>query len=131
MKIICLVLAILLSGYAAADIDAYKCTVNSSGALKDNGDISPSDFSKMQVGKEFVVDKGTGRIKGGLSNDNAFGEPQVLDYGSSEQAFKVITIYKPMTTVKYLYIQEFNKSEKKPFMYIDGGYIYYGLCAPY
>ncbi|GHG66638.1 hypothetical protein GCM10010919_14510 [Alishewanella longhuensis] len=131
MRILITIFICLLSNHVLAQIDAYKCTVNHSSQLKENGETTPSDFSKMQVGKEFVVDKGSGRMTGELANHNSFGEPRVLDYGSTQQGFKVLTIYKPMISVEYLYIEEFSKNDKKPFMLIDGNIIYSGLCAPY
>ena len=130
MRIILALLIVCGSNYAFA-IDAYKCTIDYTATLQDNGDIQESDFTKLWLGKEFVVDKGTGRIKGGLSNDNAFGKPQIIDYGSKEQAFKVLTIFKPSTTINYLYIEEFNENQEKPFMFIDGTNIFSGKCLPY
>lgn len=123
-----LTLAIPVQGFA---IDAYKCTVTDAKGLSDNGLLEPDEFSQMFPGKEFVLDKGTGRITGGLSNHNGNGQPEVLDYGSTEQAFKAITIFRPFVTVEYLYIEEFNRSNLKPFMLIDGAHIFTGICEPY
>jgi hypothetical protein len=112
-------------------LDAYKCNVTHTAGLTDTGGLAETNYSKLRLGNEFVVDRDTGRINGGLSNNNAFGQPKVLDYGSHEQAFKVVTIYKPMTTLAYLYIEEFNENREKPFMFIDGQNIFSGVCTPY
>lgn len=131
MRALLILTALFATSTTAYAIDAYKCAVSQTGDLQDSGEISESNFTRLSNGNEFVVDKGTGRIKGGLSNDNAFGQPQVLDYGSSEQAFKVLTVFKPNITINYLYIQEFNESEEKPFMFVSGSEIYSGKCVAY
>ncbi|UUZ67567.1 hypothetical protein LP416_23540 [Polaromonas sp. P2-4] len=111
--------------------DGYKCQVEFAYTLKDSGEFLQSNFAKFVVGKEFVVDKGTGRITGVLSNHNASGQPVVVDYGSSKNAYKAITIYKPNAHVDYLYIQSFNDNAKKPFMFVDGSETYSGKCVLY
>lgn len=71
--------------------------------LTSDGTLAHSDFSKFQAGKQFVVDKRSGQISGDITN--AYGEPQVLDSGSKQQAYKVLTVYRPKVYVGYLYVQ--------------------------
>ena len=52
-------------------------------------------------------------------NHNDFAQPTVLDPGSSEQFFRVITVYQPYTSVDYLQIEEFADDEEKPFLFLD------------
>ena len=111
--------------------DAYKCTVKQTAGLRDNGEMSETNFSKLYLGKEFVVDKRTGLMNGGLSNHNAYGQPKVIDYGSSQQSFKVITIFNPMTAVDYLYVEEFKANSEKPFIFITCQDIFSGICIVY
>jgi hypothetical protein len=137
MKKLTTLILLFLSPFAVAQdepllsIDGYKCIVTDTKELSDNGNLEQSDFTVMYLNKEFVVDKGTGRITGGLSNHAGLAQPVVLDFGSSEQSYKALTIYKPYTTVKYLYIQEFNKTPAKPFLFIESGHIFSGTCEPY
>lgn len=130
MKINLFILLIIISNIALAG-GAYKCTINYTAGLKDDGQMSETAYSKLRLGREFVVDKGTGRMQGGLSNYNAYGQPKVLDYGSSNQSFKAITIYKPMTLVDYLYVQEFNDNREKPFLFLNGKDTFSGTCIIY
>lgn len=131
MKIIFATLLITFS-FTASATGAYKCTVSSTAGLNQNGKLSQTEFTKLSLASEFVVDKGTGRINGGkFSNHNSFGQPQVLEIGSSEQAFKALTIFKPNPMINYLYIEEFSEKNEKPFMFVDGSNIYSGICIPY
>ena len=130
MKIILVFLFLAAPGLAHA-IDAYKCTVLDASGLNDDGRLGSTSFTGWYLDKEFVVDKGTGRVKGGLSNNNGYGQPQVLDYGSVSQAFKALTIFKPFITVNYLYIEEFHDGNEKPFMFIDGNQVFSGKCVAY
>jgi hypothetical protein len=95
--------------------DAYKCEIHGGYGLVDSGEFVETAWAKMWVGREFIVDKDSGKMIGGFSNSGTGGDPKVLDRGSTDQAFKVITIYKPMTAVDYLYVQEFNENAEKPF----------------
>jgi len=130
MRIYLILLALSLPNIAQA-IDAYKCTIDYTAGLHDSGEIAPTSFSKLLQSKEFVVDKGTGRITGGVSNHSASGQPQVLDYGSDVQSFKVLTIFKPNTTVSYLYIKEFSDNQEKPFIFISASNVFSGKCVAY
>ncbi len=130
MRLLSLILLITLSAFSFG-IDAYKCKVQFASGLTDQGELTETPFAKLHIGKEFVVDKSNGKIVGEISNSNENGTPQVLDWGSNEQAFKVITVYKPMTAVAYLYVQEFNVNIEKPFMYINGDNSFTGLCEAY
>ena len=115
----------------ANSAEGYKCKILMAHGLSDDGRMIETNFSNLYVGREFVVDRGTGRITGKISNHNAYGEPKVLDRGSKAQAYKVITIYKPMTTIAYLYIKEFADGSEKPFMFVDGSNIISGICGHY
>ena len=113
----------------ALESNAYECTVgNSSVKLGVGGELSRWTFRK---GEKFVVDKQSGRMLGALSNHNAFGNPKVIDRGSEDQAYKVITVFEPFTEINVLYVQEFRDGENKPFSFTDGGRTYTGLCKEY
>ena len=113
----------------ALESNAYECTVgNSSVRLGDGGEFSRWTFRK---GKKFVVDKQSGRMLGALSNHNAFGNPKVIDRGSKDQAYQVITVFEPFTAINVLYVQEFQDGDNKPFSFTDGSITYAGLCRGY
>jgi len=112
-------------------IENYKCVIGKAYELSDSGDLKVSALAKGYIGAEFVVDKGTGRMIGLISNYNASGKPAVLDPGGNDQAFKVITVYKPKTTVDYLQVHEFRDEPKKPFLFVTNWTVLSGVCIPY
>ena len=113
---------------ASAYQTAYKCVVKESKMLKDDGFLEEFDYYK---GKEFIVDKATGRMNGGVTNHNANTAPNVIDPGGDQQAYKVITTFGPYTSVAYLYVAEFTEGYEKPFMHRKDGNLLSGTCEPY
>lgn len=112
----------------------YICTVNSSHRLSDEGVFSESALAKEAVGKQVVIDKRTGKMKGWTKNFNSFGSPIIVDSGSSEMAFKVITIFgekKENLFVDYLEVLEYVKKDEKPFQYINSLFTISGLCLSF
>ena len=109
---------------------SYKCTIESNHDLEDSGKLSSSD--DWLKGKEFFIDKRNGITSGALSNHNDLGSPQILDTGSKDQAFQVLTIYRPIVAVDYLTVKEFVDSKVKPFLYIDSVFgVITGTCISY
>lgn len=104
---------IIFNAYGA---DGYKCHIKMANGLTNEGKMVETDYSRLYKNGEFVVDRGTGRTTGRIINHNAYGQPSVLDFGSKSQAYKVVTIYKPMTAIAYLYIQEFSDTQDKTFL---------------
>ena len=132
VRVVCGVLSVALgvsiADKASAYETAYQCVVKESKTLADNGLLENWAFG---LDAEFVVDKDTGRMNGGLTNHGVFGKPNVIDPGSNQQAFKVLTIYSGFPTVDYLYIELFAEGWPKPFIYRSGSNIYSGTCVPY
>jgi hypothetical protein len=133
VRVVCGVLSVALcvsvADRASAYVTAYQCVVKESKMLADSGVLENWDYG---LDAEFVVDKGTGRMNGKLKNHGFFGEPTIIDPGSNEQAFKVVTIHDAgFPAVDYLYIKVFEEGWPKPFMYRTGSEIYSGTCVPY
>ena len=123
---IILLLIIGQQSVIASQSSAYECTVGSSSArLDDEGNLAPWP---LYEGDKFIVDKQSGKMLGKLRNENAFGTPEVIDNGSHEQAYKVVTIYKPFTSVSFLTVNEFAEGKKKPFIFVNGTLVYAGNC---
>ena len=125
-------LATLLSSVSFAG-DGYKCEPKQILSLGADGLLTADSTAKMlvQMNKEFFVDRTTGRMVGskGFSNHNeGYGSPQVIDPGSVEQSFKVLTVYKPNVSVAYLEVKEFSAGNVKPFSFIGGGVVVSGTC---
>ena len=108
---------------------AYQCVVKESKQLADDGTLESWDF---YLGTEFVVDRATGRMNGGLKNHGYFGDPKLIDLGSTEQAFKVITVHDAgFPSVDYLYVKSYAEGYEKPFVFRTNGDVLSGTCKPY
>ena len=121
-------LLILLTSPSSFAQTAYKCVIKDAKTVADDGTLEEWTYS---VGKDFVVDRPTGRMSGAHVNHNAYGQPQVIDYGSEDQAFKAVTIYEPYTALDYIWVEEFNEGPAKQFIFLTGSITYSGLCTDY
>lgn len=122
-----LFLTILTVSPASLSQSAYKCIVSDAKRVADDGTFSEWTYS---IGKDFVLDRQTGRMSGTHTNHNAYGQPKVIDYGSEDQAYKAVTIYEPFTTLDYILVNEFS-GPTKPFIFLSGSITYSGLCTDY
>ena len=132
MRLLFFVFALTVCSAANAQ-DAYKCVILDYVQIQDDGTFG-EPVLPPEIGADFVVDRGTGRMSGALNNHKSFAEPQVLDMGSSEQAYKAITVYGPLVSVEFLYVEEFAESRQKPFFFVgglSGQTISSGLCEAY
>ena len=128
MKTLTLVALSLACSLAVAS-EHYKCVVKTATLLSDSGDLRVTELTKVYVGEEFVVDRETGRMIGLVTNHNASGKPTVLDLGGGDQAYKVLTIYKPKVFVDLLLVQDFVDGTTKPFLFISGPQVITGTCS--
>ena len=131
-KRVFLVLALTLfstSGFAAED---YRCTVERISAA-DEKSAGFQLSKKAYIGREFTVDRGSGLMVGALKNSFRT-QPQVIDRGSKDNSFKVVTTMNanqsagPGTSVYMLVIDEFVQGTAKPFAYMEHSMIYFGHC---
>jgi len=85
---------------------------------------------KAYVGQEFTVDRVTGRMTGALRN-SFDAKPQVVDQGSKDSAFKVVTTEKVHvgSIVFALVIDEFVASSRKPFVFLRNTDVFFGSCV--
>jgi len=114
--------------------DSYKCKVLDAVTLDGDGKLGKDGFGYLYVDlkTEFVVDRSTGKmLNKTISNHNMNGTPKVLDRGSKDQAFKVITIYEPFVQVDYLNINTYAETRKKPFYFLSGTSFISGTCVDY
>jgi len=122
------IILILIFSFQAFAFNDYKClinnvvTANSEGELIEIGD-------KSVINKIFTVDRKTGAMAGPIKN-NYFSNPEVLDYGSQENSFKVLSTMKNeiTTNIYVLTVEEFADSSKKPFVFLSNTDVFYGYC---
>lgn len=113
------VATLLCLWYSAATASDYKCVVRHAYTISGDGGLR-TDPTNVFLGGEFAIDRATGRMIGILTNHNANGEPWVIDPGTRDRSFKVITVYKPIISVDYLQVQEFADQPAKPFFFLKG-----------
>lgn len=88
---------------------------------------------KWYVGEQFTVDRRTGVMVGALKNLSPT-RPIVVDLGSSENSYKVVTIQEQGLGrgpghASLLVIKEFVDAPKKPFLFADDDRAYFGTCT--
>ena len=119
-------LLVLFSASVVAE-NNYFCTINAVSEVNENGGISV-EYKQPYKGASFSVSKETGVMKGFLQNTLG-GTPQIIQPVSNDYSFKVFT--KSVTNHidgYYLQIKDFKYAKTKPFMFIQSGFIFHGLC---
>jgi hypothetical protein len=112
----------------------YRCVIERvHGAAIDSDPVITQERTNY-VGKEFTVDRRFGTMFGILKN-SYFTKPQVIDPGSKDNSFKVVTTMRvdqglgAGSAVYALVINEYVEPVKKPFVFLAGDVVYYGNCA--
>jgi len=84
-------------------------------------------------GKQFTVERRTGLMAGVLKNSFTTS-PQVIDQGSEDNSFKVVTTMRKDqgagagSNVYVLTVKEHHSSPKKPFIFLNNDVVYTGVC---
>ena len=112
---------------SAASASGYRCVVNDA-VTADGGKISRTELIKTFVGKEFIVDRGNGRMLGDVFSGQGW-EPKILDHGSRQQSFKAQYTAAPYVHVRLLTVQEFMPGNQKDFFMLDEDNLISGKCA--
>jgi hypothetical protein len=124
--------AVFMAGVAQAGSD-YRCTIGRvSLAQGDTGHIYDL-YKQKYVGKEFSIERVSGLMAGVLNN--SFGtKPQVIDAGSKNNSYKVISTMRSgagadsASGIYALTVLEYKKSSKKPFVYLHNDMVFFGEC---
>jgi len=120
------VVTLLGAGNAWALSD-YRCTVVRAVSA------SESSLGHMYIGKQFTVERKSGLMAGALKNSYVT-EPQVIDYGSSENSYKVVTTMRKEqgagagSSLFALTINEYKDGARKPFVFLSDSDVYFGWC---
>lgn len=119
---------------AAAVGQDYKCIVERvSSASGDSGNAYQFRVDNY-VGKEFSVDRASGVMAGALKN-SYLTEPQVVDFGSSDNSYKVVSTMRidqgagAGSNIYALTIEEFQSGPQKPFLFLENGNAFFGQCV--
>lgn len=110
----------------------YQCKIDKvvlSGSKAGMLDV----YQKLYLGKEFTVDKQSGKMIGALKN-SYLTKPQVIDYGSTGNSYKVVTTMRENqgvgagSNIYALNVMEFSSSKEKPFVFLSNSEVYFGVC---
>lgn len=108
---------------------SYECTAISAADVNEKGEVR-NRKDMLTKKSTFMVDRASGTIVGAPFGNagSARANITVLDFGSKQQAYKVLTVYKPYTTIDFLQINEFEEKPEKPFFGISFGTFITGIC---
>jgi hypothetical protein len=113
----------------AADLE-YKCTVKGEISLQDDGNLKPH-ARPIEIGKQFVVDRVSGKVVSAPLRNLTAAEIRVLNRGSKDHTFELLSVSSPTgkATTDLLVIHEFVKNKNKPFVAVTSvGEVYSGIC---
>lgn len=128
-----LVLIAVWSTGAYAGGSNYRCIVERVSSASGDSGNSYQFYVDNYVGKVFTVDRASGVMVGALKNSYVTA-PQVIDLGSSENAYKVVTTMRidqgagAGSNIYALTIEEFESGPQKPFVFLENGNVFFGQC---
>lgn len=121
---------IAFNAFSAPD---YRCVITSRASAGEESLGVKRSQDSVYIGKEFTVERRTGLMAGILKN-SYFTKPQVIDIGSRDNSFKVINSLRleeglgSGTNIYALTINEYERSEKKGFVFLVNDTVYLGTC---
>lgn len=119
---------------AAQTASDYKCTIERVETA--NNDADQNTLYRSFIGKEFTVERRTGVMAGALKNSYVT-DPVVVDFGSTENSFKVVTTMRrdqgvgAGSNAYILTVNEYVDSQRKPFLFAHNDAAYFGYCTHY
>lgn len=118
----------------AQSLRDYRCKIERVA----NAEASPNSSLQFQennfLGKEFTVERRTGVMAGALKN-SYITRPEVIDFGSEGNSYKVVTTLRKEqgagrgSNAYLLVVNEYAKSPKKPFVFVENADVYFGTCT--
>lgn len=113
----------------AADLE-YKCTVKSEMFLQDDGSLK-LHARPIEVGKQFAVDRVSGKVVSAPLRNLTASEIRVLNRGTNDHTFELLSVSSPdgKATTDLLVIHELVKNKNKPFVAVTStGEVLSGIC---
>lgn len=120
---------------ASPILEDYRCTVERFSQAQGDSGPSYESLKKAFIGLQFTVDRASGITVGALKN-SIWSKPRVVDQGSQDNSFKVMSYISsdtgmPGTQITALNIMEFIAGDKKPFNYMINDIVYFGTCEAF
>jgi hypothetical protein len=127
-----LVASVLTTGVVVAS-DDYRCTIERLSLAGGDSGATYDLNMKNYIGKQFTVERASGLMAGVLKNSYAT-KPQVIDRGSKENSYKVVTTMRleqgagAGSNVSALTVLEYEQGTKKPFVFLENETVFFGHC---
>lgn len=122
-----------LPGLSFAGSQDYKCKIERVSFAEGDDSDTYKMFAKAFIGEEFTVDRKTGLMVGSLKNSYVTS-PQVIDIGSSENSYKVVSTMRVIegagagSNIYALNVEEFVEGPTKPFIFLQNNKVFFGSC---
>lgn len=123
----------LLAGFVAdrseAAPDHYACTIERAYTLSASGLRTSRRVLAALTTRSFEIDRNTGVVTG-THLENRDSEPTVVARGDSENSFQAYWIVRGLvgSRVRFIEVQEFAESPRKPFRAVVQNWTYTGFC---
>ena len=133
MKSLGLIFIIALSTRVVAGPFSYECTIK---GVYEEGNVGQLVDSKLipYTNSTFRIDRKSGVVLGQLVSNSNYPIRQILDPGGPDQDYKVLWMSDQIfgtnggRHVSYLTVNEYAKSESKPFVLVLGWNVLSGIC---
>ncbi len=116
------------TGETAAGQTGYDCSILSVQQLNSPGQLEANGNQAFYLGTSFSVDRNSGRIINGPLDNGLFKRVEVIDRGSKEQAFELLSVTGGYVHALLVRIEEYEATRKKPFSALYDDYVYTGNC---
>lgn len=126
-------MALVLTPCAAVAADDYRCTIERLSLAAGDSGATYDLNRKSYVGKQFTVERTSGLMAGVLKNSYVT-KPQVVDRGSKDNSFKVVTTMRVEqgagagSNIYALTVLEYEQGPKKPFVFLNNEMVFFGHC---
>lgn len=111
----------------------YRCTIERVAVAQDSPAQSLALREKSYLNREFTVDRQSGIMAGALNN-SYLTKPQIIDFGSDDNSYKIITTLRREqgagsgSNVYVLVVNEYEMGARKSFVFLENGNVYFGHC---
>jgi hypothetical protein len=112
---------------------SYECEIKSVQQLSDEGFLVEG-LPIYKVGDSFHIERATGVVLGGGIGNSSYPVRQVLDPGSAESGYKLLTLSNTVPGTDgsrnaiYIEVKEWAEAFIKPFVVFTGTHVIAGAC---
>lgn len=126
LTIVILIAAVMTLSATAGHAASYRCEIEKVS----HSDSDPTAEWQAETAKKFnvVIDRVSGKVFHPTIGNESFKTIVVLNKGSSENSFKVLSISASRIWIRTYQVQEFVEGNKKPFFAAIDSFAVFGTC---